>query len=74
MGAEPWLRSSSSTQTCWSMQPGLRRTLGLLIADALIAATAISTRSRFITKNQRDYRCMAGLALLPYPRPFNSKA
>ena len=40
---------------------------GLLIADALIAATALGYSEPFITKNQRDYRFIAGLHLLPYP-------
>jgi predicted nucleic acid-binding protein len=40
---------------------------GLLIADALIAATAIVSDYEFITKNQRDYRFIDGLKLLPYP-------
>lgn len=40
---------------------------GLLIADALIAATAISLDRPFVSKNQRDYRFIAGLHLLPYP-------
>ena len=40
---------------------------GLLIPDALIAATAISLGCDFITKNQRDYRFIEGLRLLPYP-------
>ena len=40
---------------------------GLLIADALIAATALVLGEPFITKNQRDYRFIAGLNLLPYP-------
>jgi len=39
---------------------------GLLIADALIAATALGYSEPFITKNQRDYRFIAGLNLLPY--------
>lgn len=43
---------------------------GLLIADCLIAATALSLDSAFATKNQRDYRFIAGLQLLPYPNPF----
>lgn len=41
---------------------------GLLIADALIAATAVVVRCPFISKNQRDYRFIAELDLLPYPR------
>lgn len=40
---------------------------GLLIADALIAATAIASDAPFISKNQRDYRFIAGLHLLAYP-------
>jgi predicted nucleic acid-binding protein len=40
---------------------------GLLIADGLIAATALVHNEALITKNQRDYRFIAGLTLLPYP-------
>jgi predicted nucleic acid-binding protein len=40
---------------------------GLLIADALIAATALEHGEPFITKNQRDFRFIAGLHLLHYP-------
>lgn len=40
---------------------------GLLIADAFIAATVIVFDWPFITKNQRDFRFIAGLNLLPYP-------
>lgn len=40
---------------------------GLLIADALIAATALSQEESFVTKNQRDYRFIEGLDLLAYP-------
>lgn len=40
---------------------------GLLIPDALIAATALYFDQDLITKNQRDYRFIAGLSLLPYP-------
>ncbi len=43
---------------------------GLLIADALIAATALVSKTSFLTKNERDYRFIAGLRLLPYPQPF----
>lgn len=38
----------------------------LLIADGLIAATALVHNEAFITKNQRDFRFIAGLNLLPY--------
>ena len=40
---------------------------GLAIPDALIAATAIASDQSFISKNQRDYRFIDGLRLLPYP-------
>ena len=40
---------------------------GLLIADALIAATALVSNVGFVTKNQRDYRFIDGLNLLAYP-------
>ena len=43
---------------------------GLLIADGLIAATALSLDTPFVTKNQRDYRFIKGLHLLPYPEPY----
>ncbi len=45
---------------------------GLLIADALIAATALSLNQPLVTKNQRDYRFIAGLRMLPYPQPFTT--
>lgn len=40
---------------------------GLLIPDALIAATAIVINEPLATKNQRDYQFIAGLTLAPYP-------
>jgi predicted nucleic acid-binding protein len=40
---------------------------GLLIADALIAATAVVLDAPLISKNQRDYQFIAGLNLLAYP-------
>jgi len=40
---------------------------GLLIADGLIAATAIVIDKPLASKNQRDYRFIAGLNLLSYP-------
>jgi len=43
---------------------------GLLIADALIASTAIVLNLSFISKNQRDYRFIENLKILPYPNPL----
>ena len=40
---------------------------GLLIADALIAATAIHLNIPFVAKNQKDYRFIATLNLIAYP-------
>ena len=40
---------------------------GLLIPDALIAATAVAFQLPLLTKNQRDFRFIRGLQLLPYP-------
>ena len=40
---------------------------GLLIADAFIAATAISFNLPLLSKNQKDYRFITELNLLPYP-------
>ena len=43
---------------------------GLLIPDAFIAATAIISDLSFVSKNQRDYRFIKDLRLLPYPDPL----
>ncbi len=45
---------------------------GLLIADALIAATVMISEQQFVSKNQRDYRFIENLELLPYPNTFNA--
>ena len=43
---------------------------GLLIPDALIAATAIITDTPLASKNQKDYHFIKNLELLPYPNPL----
>jgi hypothetical protein len=43
---------------------------GPLIADAFIAATALVLDIPLVSKNQRDYRFIAGLTLLRYPNPL----
>ena len=45
-----------------------RLSYGLLIADALIAATAMYMDIPFVTKNQRHFRSLTGLHLLAYPQ------
>jgi predicted nucleic acid-binding protein len=39
---------------------------GLLIADALIAATAIVTDAKSVTKKVKHYRFIPGLNLMPF--------
>ena len=41
---------------------------GLLIADALIAATAVVSSSHLVSKNQKDYRFIEELDLIEYPK------
>ena len=42
---------------------------GLLIPDAMIAATAMTRGYLLVSKNQRDFRFIEGLQLLSYPTP-----
>ena len=42
---------------------------GLTIPDTLIAASAIASKQPLISKNQKDFRYIKGLQLLPYPPP-----
>lgn len=42
---------------------------GLLIPDAFIAATALAKGLSLLTKNQKHFRNLPGLKLLPYPPP-----
>jgi predicted nucleic acid-binding protein len=44
-----------------------RMSHGLLIPDALIAATSLVHQLPLVTKNQRHYRFIKGLLLRPYP-------
>ncbi|MFY8001280.1 MAG: type II toxin-antitoxin system VapC family toxin [Candidatus Kapaibacteriota bacterium] len=45
---------------------------GLRNADALIAATALHHALPLLSKNQRDYRFIDDLNLLPYPPPVTT--
>jgi predicted nucleic acid-binding protein len=47
---------------------------GLLIPDALIAATAMTLELPLVSKNQRDYRYIDGLQLLQYQGESRSEA
>jgi predicted nucleic acid-binding protein len=72
-GVEKFLRrfqliklSESISDTAVDLLRQYRLSHGLLIPDALIAATALTFSLPFISKNQRDYRFIAGLNLLSY--------
>lgn len=59
--------TESISETAVELLRQYRLSHGLLIADALIAATAIYLDEPLASKNQRDYRFIEGLDLLPYP-------
>lgn len=59
--------TSQISETAADLLEQYRLSHGLLIPDALIAATAIENSENFITKNQKDFRFIKGLSLLPYP-------
>jgi len=54
-------------QTAVDLLRQYRLSHGLAIPDALSVASALSLDCAFITKNQKDYRFVDGLQLLPYP-------
>lgn len=66
-------RNDSISQTAVDLLKRYRLSHGLLIADALIAATAISEDGSLVSKNQRDYRFIEPLHLLSYPNPLEQK-
>ena len=63
--------SEAISDTALELVREYRLSHGLLIPDALIAASAITLNQPFISKNQRDYRFIEGLHLLPYPQLNN---
>ena len=65
--------NDSISQTAVDLLKRYRLSHGLLIAVALIAATAISEDGSLVSKNQRDYRFIEPLHLLSYPNPFEQK-
>ncbi|MEW6077155.1 MAG: type II toxin-antitoxin system VapC family toxin [Thermodesulfobacteriota bacterium] len=58
------------SETATELLKHYRLSHGLLIPDALIAATSIAKGIPLISKNQRDYKFIKKLRLLPYPKPF----
>lgn len=55
------------SNTAASLIRRYRLSHGLLIADAFIAATAVTNGLPLASKNQRDFRFIPQLVLLPYP-------
>lgn len=54
------------TDTAIDLLQHYRLSHGLLIPDALIAATALSHKAALASKNQKDYRFIDGLNFLAY--------
>lgn len=54
------------TDRAISLLQRYRLSHGLLIPDALIAATVLSLEAALVSKNQKDYRFVEGLKLLEY--------
>jgi predicted nucleic acid-binding protein len=59
------INESISTQAIKLLRQ-YRLSHGLLIPDALIAATALVTGYPLLSKNQNDYRFIQGINLLPF--------
>lgn len=59
--------SDSISRIAVNLLRDYRLSHGLLIADGLIAATAISLNIALASKNQKDYRFIKNLNLLSYP-------
>ena len=60
--------SESSSDHAVELLEQFRLSHGLLIPDALIAATALIAGCPFISKNQSDYRFIPNLRLLAYSK------
>jgi predicted nucleic acid-binding protein len=61
------MTNDAIADTATSLIRQYRLSHGLLLADAFVAATAIVKNAPLTSKNQRDYRFIAQLTLLPYP-------
>jgi predicted nucleic acid-binding protein len=59
--------SASISDTATNLLRQYRLSHSLAIPDGLIAATAIVLDQPLVSKNQRDYRFIKSLQLLPYP-------
>lgn len=59
--------TASITSEAISLLRKYRLSHGLLVADSLIASTALILNCPLITKNQKDFKFISGLDLLKYP-------
>jgi len=59
--------NESIAETAVELVRQYRLSHGLLIPDAIIAATAIVVEQPLATKNRRDYQFIIGITLQPYP-------
>ncbi|MCC7309301.1 MAG: type II toxin-antitoxin system VapC family toxin [Acidobacteria bacterium] len=55
------------SETALKLLERYRLSHGLLMADALIAATALLNDLEFVTRNTKDFRFIDGLKLVEYP-------
>jgi predicted nucleic acid-binding protein len=60
--------TKSISEQAYSWMREFRPSHGVEINDMLIAATAYSTNTAFISKNQKHYRFLPGLNLFEYPQ------
>ncbi len=61
------LVSKSVSERAFELMKKFRSSHGVEINDLLIAATAIETGAKMISKNQKHYQFIPGLDLLEYP-------
>ena len=59
--------SKSISERAYDLMKKFRSSHGVEINDMLIAATAIETGAKMISKNQKHYQFIPGLDLLEYP-------
>lgn len=59
--------SKSISERAYELMRKFRSSHGVEINDLLIAATAIETEAKMISKNQKHYQFLPGLDLLQYP-------
>jgi len=59
--------TTAISEQAFSLMKEFRPSHGVEINDMFIAATAISTDTAFISKNQKHYRFLPDLNLLEYP-------